>query len=313
MSGTGDGTLHRYGPSWPRVELQRCHTETRAPHAHHLPCCHADVQPAIASAVLWQRSMRRVTPQMRVSRHSARRQREASPNTRAGSALRLIVPLVLRRDDPAHARRRRLVHQAPFDTLNELSTPPAADHGDRLGGDQAITIDHGPRRTPCARRGAPRGCRHNPRRRPPRHQAASDGWPSARWRRAPPSSRSTPRPARGGGDDRYARAGECAERYRRFLRLPDDGRRREAGRKIDVGVRRIAFVAYLDGSTARAGLSIPRDTARRFPATAIEITTRSPLRHPVQQLVDENLLGNQIDTTLIDFAGVETLVDSSAG
>jgi len=105
---------------------------------------------------------------------SVRRRRR----TRAGSALRVMVPLVLRRVDPAHARGRRLVHQDPFDTLNELSTPPAADHGDRLSGDQAITIDHGPRRTPCARRGAPRGCRNNPRRRPPRHQAASDGRPA---------------------------------------------------------------------------------------------------------------------------------------
>ena len=100
-----------------------------------------------------------------------------------------------------------------------------------------------------------------------------------------------------------------------FLMMGVDARPGEA---IDVGVRPDSlFVVYLDGSTGSCRmLSIPRDTRTTLPGYG-----QSKINHalavggvPYERLVVENLLGIELEHYgLIDFAGVEKLVDAVGG
>jgi LCP family protein required for cell wall assembly len=90
------------------------------------------------------------------------------------------------------------------------------------------------------------------------------------------------------------------------------------GEVIDVGVRPDSlFVVYLDGSNGSCRvLSIPRDTRTTLPGYG-----QSKINHalavggvPYETLVVENLLGIELQHYgLIDFAGVEGLVDGVGG
>jgi hypothetical protein len=100
-----------------------------------------------------------------------------------------------------------------------------------------------------------------------------------------------------------------------FLMMGVDARPGEA---IDVGVRPDSlFVVYLDGTDGSCRvLSIPRDTRTTLPGYG-----QSKINHalavggvPYETLVVENLLGIELQHYgLIDFAGVEGLVDGVGG
>lgn len=240
-----------------------------------------------------------------------------------------------------------------FDTLNELSTPPPEISGDRLGGDEQLTIDTGPAQDAIREAEARReAARNNP---PPTlapneapaaagGTTATSGAPEAPGERdrdvnsgnastgvdvpagvAPPAgtavieinAQGTPvlvsEPI---GTPTLADLPEPVEQDSyAFLMMGVDARPGEA---IDVGVRPDSlFVVYLDGSNGSCRvLSIPRDTRTTLPGYG-----QSKINHalavggvPYEQLVVENLLGIELQHYgLIDFSGVEKLVDAVGG
>jgi LCP family protein required for cell wall assembly len=243
-----------------------------------------------------------------------------------------------------------------FDTLNELSTPPAEISGDRLGGDEEVVIDTGPAQdalkeaedrrerarreaaeaTEVAENAPPGQAATEPAAQEPvvvvtrvagRGDGGEDAAPGAAGGEEIPSNAmvvevndaGTPvlvrEPAATPGAALAMVPDPVEKDSYAFLMMGVDARPGEA---IDVGVRPDSlFVVYLDGSDGSCRvLSIPRDTRTNLPGYG-----QSKINHalavggvPYETLVVENLLGIELQHYgLIDFAGVEGLVDGVGG
>ncbi len=282
---------------------------------------------------------------------------------------RLVVPLVLIGMILLTLGAGAWYIKTRFDTLNELSTPPPQISGDRLGGDEELTIDTGPAQDAVREAEARReAARNNP---PPTlastEAPGSAGDTSASGEdtenrsgsvgNAGDNSGAANTESSGGssGSDDTGSGGSNSggaavlqstavievnpqgtpilvsepvgtptladvpepvqqDSYA-FLMMGVDARPGEA---IDVGVRPDSlFVVYLDGTNGSCRvLSIPRDTRTTLPGYG-----QSKINHalavggvPYEQLVVENLLGIEIQHYgLIDFSGVEQLVDAVGG
>jgi len=173
-------------------------------------------------------------------------------------------------------------------TIHQVSTPEPLVSGDRLGGDERVVIDTGPAQD--AIRSVPRG-------------GPNDGVGN------------TIAGLTGGAAVAAGLQEENPPRTMNILLMGVDARPGEA---IDVGVRPDALaVLHLDADTGSCRmLAIPRDSRIELPGYGLSKANHALAVGgiPYQQQVVERFLGIPIDHYgLIDFAGIERLVDMVGG
>lgn len=203
-----------------------------------------------------------------------------------------------------------------FADVNKLSTPPPELSSDRLGGDRPVAIDTGPAQQALEDAGlsddglptgnggdghavSAQGSEDNAARTPTTGALAAteaampaDGTPAADIAVKPTSDGSMT-----------------------ILMMGVDARPGEA---IDIEVRPDSLaVLHLDGETGSCRLlSIPRDTRTELPGYGLTKVNHALAVGgvPYQILVTQQLVGLEIDHYgLIDFAGIEDLVDAVGG
>jgi LCP family protein required for cell wall assembly len=256
---------------------------------------------------------------------------------------RVIVPLVTLIALVMLASAGAWYVNGQFAALKQLSTPPPAVSGERLGGDQSLVIDTGPAQEALLNAEAARAASKT------EADDAEAGMPTQRvsgsaqdedveWNLSEePTSQvlvtaGTSGLASGGGaipsSGAFMVAGGSApasapptlhepiarDSYA-VLAMGVDAR---PGEPIDIEVRPDSLaVVYLDGSDGSCRmLSIPRDTRVELPGYG-----QSKINHalavggvPYEALVVENLLGIELPHYgLIDFGGIEGLVDGVGG